>query len=110
MMEMKKIQAIIRASKFDDVRMALHQIGVEYFIYYEVKGVSFQNELKGSYRGASIIDTAASIPRRAIEVVVPQVDLQEVVECIKKAAYTGEVGDGKIYISSIDSAIRISLG
>jgi nitrogen regulatory protein P-II 1 len=110
MMGIKKIQAVIRASKFEDVRNALHQIGVEYFIYYEVKGVSFQNEHKGSYRGASIIDTAASIPRRAIEVVVPDVDSEEVIECIKKSAYTGEVGDGKIYVSPIDSAIRISMG
>lgn len=107
---MKKVQAIIRASKFEEVRNALHQIGVEYFIYFEVKGVSFQNEQRGSYRGASIIDTAASIPRRAIEVIVPEVDLQDVIECVKKAAYTGEVGDGKIYVSPIDAAIRISLG
>jgi nitrogen regulatory protein P-II 1 len=107
---MKRIQAIIRASKFDDVRNALHAIGVEYFIYYEVKGVSFQNEQKGSYRGASIIDTAASIPRRVIEVVVPEVDSEEVVDCIKKSAYTGDAGDGKIYISPVDHSVRISIG
>jgi nitrogen regulatory protein P-II 1 len=107
---MKRIQAIIRASKFDDVRNALHAIGVEYFIYYEVKGVSFQNEQKGSYRGASIIDTAASIPRRMIEVVVPEVDSEEVVDCIKKSAYTGDAGDGKIYISPVDHSVRISIG
>lgn len=107
---MKRIQAIIRASKFDDVRNALHAIGVEYFIYYEVKGVSFQNEQKGSYRGASIIDTAASIPRRVIEVVVPEVDSEEVVACIKKSAYTGDAGDGKIYISPVDHSVRISIG
>ena len=107
-MEMKKVQAIIRASKYDDVRNALHKIGVEYFIYFEVKGVSFQNELKGSYRGASVIDTAASIPRRVIEVVVPAIDTDDVVSCIKKFAYTGEVGDGKIYVSPIESVIRIS--
>ncbi len=107
---MKRIQAIIRASKFEDVRNALHAIGVEYFIYYEVKGVSFQNEQKGSYRGASIIDTAASIPRRVIEVVVPEVDSEEVVDCIKKSAYTGDAGDGKIYISPVDHSVRISIG
>ncbi|MFN8438303.1 MAG: P-II family nitrogen regulator [Cytophagales bacterium] len=106
---MKKIQAIIRASKFDDVRDALHDIGVEYFIYYEVKGVSFQNEKKGSYRGASIIDTVAAIPRRVVEVIVPEIDTEEVVYCIKKAASTGEAGDGKIYISPVDSGVRISI-
>lgn len=109
-MEMKKIQAIIRASMFEEVRNALHQIGVEYFVYFEVKGVSFQNEQRGSYRGASIIDTAASIPRRVVEIVVPSIDAEEVISCIKKSAYTGEVGDGKIYVSPIESAIRISLG
>lgn len=106
---MKKIQAIIRASKFEDVRDALHQIGVEFFIFYEVKGVTFQAEHKGSYRGLSIYDAAGSIPRRVIEVVVPEIDAQEVIGCIKKSAYTGEVGDGKIFVSAIESAIRISV-
>lgn len=106
---MKKIQAIIRASKFEDVRDALHGIGVEFFIFYEVKGVNFQNEQKGSYRGLSIYDTSSSIPRRVIEVVVPEIDSKEVIEIIKKAAHTGEVGDGKIFVSTIDQALRISL-
>lgn len=108
-MAMKKIQAIIRASKFEDVRDALHSIGVEFFIFYEVKGVTFQNEQKGSYRGLSIYDSAGSIPRRVIEVVVPEIDYQDVVTCVKKAAYTGETGDGKIFVSTIDQALRISV-
>ncbi|HEX8574931.1 MAG TPA: P-II family nitrogen regulator, partial [Flavobacterium sp.] len=49
---MKRIQAIIRTTKFEEVRLALHAIGVEFFTYYDVKGVSFQNDNKGSYRGA----------------------------------------------------------
>jgi nitrogen regulatory protein P-II 1 len=106
---MKKIQAIIRASKFEDVRDALHNIGVEFFIFYEVKGVTFQNEQKGSYRGLSVFDSAGSIPRRVIEVIVPEIDYKDVVECIKKAAYTGETGDGKIFVSAIDQALRISV-
>ncbi len=106
---MKKIQAIIRASKFEDVRDGLHAMGVEFFIFYEVKGVTFQNEQKGSYRGLSIYDSTGAIPRRVIEVVVPEIDFQEVVACIKKAAYTGEVGDGKIFVSTIDAAMRISV-
>ena len=106
---MKKIQAIIRASKFEDVRDALHNIGVEFFIFYEVKGVTFQNEQKGSYRGLSIYDTTGSIPRRVIEVVVPEIDYKDAIECIKKAAYTGETGDGKIFVSTIDQALRISV-
>lgn len=106
---MKKIQAIIRASKFEDVRDALHNIGVEFFIFYEVKGVTFQNEQKGSYRGMSIIDSAGATPRRVIEVIVPEIDAKEVVTCIKKSAHTGEVGDGKIFVSPVETAIRISV-
>lgn len=105
---MKKIQAIIRASKFEDVKDALHAIGVEFFIFYEVKGVSFQNEQKGSYRGQQIYESAGGAPRRVIEAVVPEIDAEDVIKCIKKSAYTGEVGDGKIFLSSIESATRIS--
>ncbi|MDX2191339.1 MAG: P-II family nitrogen regulator [Bacteroidota bacterium] len=107
---MKKIQAIIRASKFEDVRDALHKIGVEFFIFYEVKGVTFQTEQKGSYRGLSIYDSAGSIPRRVLEVVVPESDAKEAINVIKKSAYTGETGDGKIFVSSIEETHRISLG
>jgi nitrogen regulatory protein P-II 1 len=106
---MKKIQAIIRATKFEDVRDALHNIGVEFFIFYEVKGVTFQNEQKGSYRGLQIFDSAGSIPRRVVEVIVPEIDAKDVAACIKKAAFTGETGDGKIFITPVDSAIRISI-
>ena len=101
------IQATIRTSKFDEVRLALHDIGVEYFTYYEVNGVTFLNENKGSYRGTSIIN-AAVVPRRVLEIVVPSIDAEEVVEVITKSANTGQVGDGKIYVSTIDQAIRIS--
>lgn len=103
---MKRIQAVIRASKFDEVREDLHKMGVEFFIFYDVKGVTFQSEQKGSYRGTSIYD-AASIPRRALEVVVPEIDAKEVIECIKKAARTGSAGDGKIFISDVEEVIRI---
>ena len=105
--KMKEIKAIIRASKFDDVRDALHGIGVEFFIFYDVKGVSFQNEQKGSYRGTQIFDTA-SIPRRQIEIIVPEEDAADVVECIRKSASTGTVGDGKIFVTDITTAVRIS--
>lgn len=106
-MNLKKIQAIIRASKFEDVRKKLHSIGVEYFIFYEAKGVSFQNEQKGSYRGVSVGDSAAMTPKRIIEVVVPEIDADDVVNAIKTSASTGEAGDGKIYVSDIETGIRI---
>jgi nitrogen regulatory protein P-II 1 len=107
-MTMKRIQAIIRATKFEEVRIALHEIGIEFFVYYDVKGATFQNENKISYRGTSSTD-GGSILRRNIEIIVPAIDADEVVACIKQSAHTGTVGDGKIYISTIDEAVRISI-
>jgi len=105
---MVEISAIIRAGKFDDVRDALHAIGVEFFIFYDVKGVTFTKEHKGSYRGANIFD-ASSISRRKIDIVVPEVDALEVVDCIKKAATTGVAGDGKIFVKDVKTSVRISI-
>jgi nitrogen regulatory protein P-II 1 len=107
-MKFKRIQAIIRISKFDEVRKALHEIGVEFFTYCDVKGVAFQSNNKISYRGSSIHEMVA-IPWRNIEIVIPEIDVEEVVDCIKTNAHTGATGDGKIYVSSVDEAIRISL-
>jgi nitrogen regulatory protein P-II 1 len=104
---MKRIQAIIRTTKFEEVRLALHAIGVEFFTYYDVKGVSFQNDNKGSYRGA-LINESTSIPRRAIDIVVPEIDAQDVIKVIQKNAATGTTGDGKIYMSDINESFRIS--
>jgi nitrogen regulatory protein P-II 1 len=105
---MQEISAIIRASKFDDVQDALHAIGVEFFIFYDVKGVNFTKEQKGSYRGTTIYDSS-SISRRKIEIIVPEIDASEVVDCIKKAAHTGVAGDGKIFVKDIRTSIRISI-
>ncbi|MGN6647314.1 MAG: P-II family nitrogen regulator [Cytophaga sp.] len=105
---MVEISAIIRAGKFDDVRDALHAIGVEFFIFYDVKGVTFTKEHKGSYRGTAIFD-ASSISRRKIDIVVPEVDAAEVVDCIKKAATTGVAGDGKIFVKDVKTSVRISI-
>ena len=82
-------------------------IGVEFFTYYDVRGVTFQAEQKGTYRGNSIMDST-SIQKRVLELVVPEDEMKEVVECIKKAASTGVVGDGKIYTYEIKSSTRIS--
>jgi nitrogen regulatory protein P-II 1 len=70
--------------------------------------VMFHDEKKGSYRGASVSD-AAILPRRNIEIVVPNDDADAVVACIKESANTGVVGDGKIYISPVDDSVRISI-
>ncbi len=101
------IKAVIRLTKFDDVKDALLLIGVEFFTYYDVRGVTFQAEQKGTYRGNSIMDST-SIQKRVLEIVVPEAEMKEVVECIKKAASTGVVGDGKIYTYEIKSSTRIS--
>lgn len=103
---MKKIQAIIRASKFEEVRGALHKIGIEIFTYYDVKDAVFHRESKGAYRGASIVDNA-SVPRRSIEIIIPSEDCEEVVKSIKLAASTGQVGDGKIVIFDVAELVRI---
>jgi nitrogen regulatory protein P-II 1 len=101
------IKAVIRLTKFDDVKDALLMIGVEFFTYYDVRGVTFQAEQKGTYRGNSVMDSS-SIQKRVLEIVVPEAEMQEVVDCIKKAASTGVVGDGKIYTYEIKTSTRIS--
>jgi nitrogen regulatory protein PII len=103
---MKKIQAIIRTSKFEEVRNALHQSGIEIFTYYDVKDAVFHRESKGAYRGTYVVDNA-SVPRRALEILVPAEDCSEVVETIRKAASTGQVGDGKIVIFDVAEIVRI---
>ena len=101
---MKKIEAIIRKSKFDDVRDALHQIEVNFFSYWDVTGVG--NEKEGHvYRGISYSTT--DIQRRFLSIVVSEEFEERTIEAILKAAYTGNVGDGKIFVSSVEEAYRI---
>ncbi|WZL87905.1 P-II family nitrogen regulator [Salinimicrobium sp. 3283s] len=101
---MKKIEAIIRKSKFDDVKKALHEIGVNFFSYWDVTGVG--NETQGHvYRGVAYSTT--DIQRRKISVVVSDEFLEKTVQAILDAAYTGSVGDGKIFVSTVEEAYRI---
>jgi len=101
---MKKIEAIIRKSKFDDVKDALHQIDVNFFSYWDVTGVG--NEKEGHvYRGVSY--STSDIQRRFLSIVVSDPFLEKTVEAILKTAFTGTVGDGKIFISDIEEAYRI---
>ncbi len=102
---MKKIEAIIRPFKLDDVREALSEIGVRGMTLTEVKGYGRQKGHAKIYRGSEYqIDF---LPKIKIEVVVANEFSNKVVETILKVAKTGQVGDGKIFISSIDEAIRI---
>jgi nitrogen regulatory protein P-II 1 len=101
---MKKIEAIIRKSKFDEVKKALHETGVNFFTYWDVTGVG--NEKQGHvYRGVSY--STSDIQRRILSIVVSDEFLDRTLKVIFKAAYTGTVGDGKIFISTIDETYRI---
>jgi len=101
---MKKIEAIIRKSKFDDVKEALHQIEVNFFSYWDVTGVG--NEKQGHvYRGISYSTT--DIQRRYLSIVVSDEFLEKAVNAILESAYSGNVGDGKIFVSDVIEAYRI---
>lgn len=101
---MKKIEAIIRKSKFDEVKEALHQIEVNFFSYWDVTGVG--NEKQGHvYRGVSYSTT--DIQRRFLSIVVSEPFLERTIEALLIAAYTGNVGDGKIFVSNIEETYRI---
>lgn len=101
---MKKIEAIIRKSKFNDVKGALHEIDVNFFSYWDVTGVG--NEKKGHvYRGVSYSTT--DIQRRHISIVVSDEFVDRTVQAILTSAYSGNVGDGKIFVSPIDEVYRI---
>jgi len=101
---MKKVEAIIRKSKFDDVKKALHEIEVNFFSYWDVTGVG--NEKQGHvYRGISYSTT--DIQRRYLEIVVSDDFLEKTIQTVLESAYTGNVGDGKIFVSDVIQAYRI---
>jgi nitrogen regulatory protein P-II 1 len=98
---MKQIEAIIRKSKFDEVKKALHQIEVNFFSYWDVTGVG--NEKQGHvYRGISY--STSDIQRRYLSIVVSDEFLERTVNTILDAAYTGNVGDGKLFVSVVGEA------
>ncbi len=105
---MKKIEAIIRVSKFQEVKEALHAIDIDFFSYYDTIGVGNEKKRKGSYRGTS--DDTEFISRRTLTIVVRDINLKKTVDCILKSAYTGEIGDGKIFVSPIEESYRIRTG
>lgn len=101
---MKKIEAIIRKSKFGEVKKALHQVEVNFFSYWDVTGVG--NEKEGHvYRG--ITYSTSDIQRRYLSIVVSDEFEERTIKAILDAAETGKVGDGKIFVSSVEEAYRI---
>lgn len=105
---MKKILAIIRSSKFDEVREALSGIGINFFTFMEVKGFGRQKGEEVSYRGA--VYDVGYIARIQLELIVSDDQEDAVINCIRSAAQTGEVGDGKIFVSNIDRIVSIRSG
>ena len=105
---MKKIEAIIKPFKLDEVKEALHEVGVSGITVTEAKGFGRQKGHTELYRGAEyVIDF---LPKVKIEVVVEDSLTENVVEAITNAARTGRIGDGKIFVMDIDQAIRIRTG
>jgi nitrogen regulatory protein P-II 2 len=105
---MKLISAIIKPFKLDDVRAALSEIGVSGMTVTEVKGFGRQRGHTELYRGAEYV--VDFVPKTRIEVAVRDALVDQVVEAIVSAARTGKVGDGKIFISDLERAIRIRTG
>lgn len=105
---MKKIEAIIKPFKLDEVKEALQEIGLQGITVIEAKGFGRQKGHTELYRGAEYV--VDFLPKVKIEVVLSDDVLDKAVEAIQKAAKTGRIGDGKIFISSIDDAIRIRTG
>jgi nitrogen regulatory protein P-II 1 len=104
----KKIEAVIKPFKLDEVKNALSQVGVQGLTVTEVRGFGRQKGHKEQYRGAEY--TVDLVPKVKVEVVVPDGAVNGVVEAITKAARTGEIGDGKIFVSSLETVIRIRTG
>lgn len=104
---MKKIEAIIRKTKFDDVKEALDSIDIEWFSYYDVRGVGKARQGR-IYRGV-IYDTSY-IERTLISIIVRDKNVEKTVKAIQESAQTGEIGDGRIFIIAVEDAIRIRTG
>lgn len=101
---MKKIEAIIRKTKFEDVKEALYEAGIEFFSFWEVRGVGKARESR-VYRGISY-DTG-TIERLILSIIVRDLNLEPTIKTILEAAKTGNVGDGKIFVSEIAESYRI---
>ncbi len=105
---MKKVEAIIKPFKLDEVKSALSKIGVQGLTVCEVRGFGRQKGHKEQYRGAEY--TIDFVPKVKVEVVVGDAAVAGVIDAITRAARTGEIGDGKIFVSTLEEVIRIRTG
>ena len=105
---MRKIEAIIKPFKLDEVKEALQEIGIQGITVLEAKGFGRQKGHTELYRGAEYV--VDFLPKVKLEVVLEENDVDQAIEAIKAAAETGRIGDGKIFVSTIDEAVRIRTG
>ena len=105
---MKKIEAIIKPFKLDEVKEALHEVGVKGLTVIEARGFGRQKGHTELYRGAEYV--VDFLPKVKVEVVVEDNMLERVVEAIQHAAYTGRIGDGKIFVCNVEEVLRIRTG
>ncbi|HMQ05832.1 MAG TPA: P-II family nitrogen regulator [Saprospiraceae bacterium] len=105
---MKKIEAIIRSSRFEEVKSALSEADINFFTFTEVKGFGKQKGDHVVYRGA--IYDIGYIARLSLQIIISNDRLEEALNVIRNAAYTGEIGDGKIIVTHIDDVISIRTG
>jgi nitrogen regulatory protein P-II 1 len=105
---MKKIEAIIKPFKLDEVKDALHEIGLKGITVVEAKGFGRQKGHTELYRGAEYV--VDFLPKVKIEVVIDDAFVERAIEAIQKAAHTGRIGDGKIFVTNVEEAIRIRTG
>jgi nitrogen regulatory protein P-II 1 len=105
---MKKIEAIIKPFKLDDVKEALHELGLQGITVLEAKGFGRQKGHTELYRGAEYV--VDFLPKVKIELIVDDGLVEPAIEAIQRAARTGRIGDGKIFISTVEDAIRVRTG
>jgi nitrogen regulatory protein P-II 1 len=105
---MKKIEAIIRPFKLDEVKDALSEVAIQGMTVTEVKGFGRTGGKKEVYRGSAYV--VDFVPKVKIEIVVPDSQVDSVIDAIEKSAKTGRIGDGKIFVSPIDEVVRIRTG
>ena len=105
---MKKIEAIVKPFKLDEVREALSEVGVTGLTVTEVKGFGRQKGHTELYRGAEYV--VDFLPKVKVELVVEDAQAEKAVEAIRNAAQTGRIGDGKIFVSGVEEAVRIRTG
>src|SRR5687767_6117399 len=106
--EMKKVEAIIKPFKLDEVKDALSEVGIQGMTVTEVKGFGRTGGKKEVYRGSAYV--VDFVPKVKLEIVVPDQMVHQVIDAIEKSAKTGRIGDGKIFVSPVDEAVRIRTG